>query len=526
MPKQSRMWTYLFFFAAVQPALWAPVPVWAGTPGPTGAGVVKDAQALTEAIDQHMAARWAAEGVKPADRADDAEFMRRVYLDLAGKIPPVSEVRDFLADKTPDKRGQLVEKLLDSSAYVNHFTNVWRARLLPANNTNFGGSRPDLEAWLRRQLLDNASYDQMVRDILTAGTGMQPAGATEPTPLAFFQANENKPENLAASTSRLFLGIKLECAQCHDHKFTDLSREQFWGMAAFFNGATPQAGSSGRQIQIPNTPKMVRARFLDGTEPRWQEGDNPRVVLANWVATRENRYFARAGANWLWAQFFGTGLVHPYDDMIAEHTPSHPRLLDELAQQFARNDFDVKYMIRAITASRAYNLSSMAAQGSGKENPQLFARMSVRGLTPEQLFASLAQATGYRDSLRQGQLAGFGVNSREEFLAKFANASDNPTEVQTSILQALAIMNGKFMDDVTSLERSEMLAAVTDGPFRDDAQRIEALYLATLSRKPRPQETDRLVRYVAGGGPAHDSKKALGDVFWALLNSGEFVTIH
>jgi hypothetical protein len=504
-----------------------------GTAGPARAAqvpaaVTKDARALTADIDRQLAARWTAERVKPADRADDAEFMRRVYLDLAGKIPPVSEVREFLADRSADKRQRLVEKLLDSSSYVNHFTNVWQARLVPENNASgFGGPRPDLEAWLRRQLLDNAPYDQMVRDILTSGAGVQAAaGGSDPTPAAFYQVNGNQPENLAASASKLFLGIKLECAQCHDHKFTDLTREQFWGMAAFFTTAQPQGANAGRQIVIPNTPKVVQARFLDGTEPSWHEGEDARVVLANWVASADNPYFARAGANWLWDHFFGVGLVHPYDDMIPEHAPSHPELLDELADQFTRNNFDMKYLIRAITASRAYNLSSMAPAGSARQAPQLFARMGVRGLTADQLFASLAEATGYRDSLRQGQLAGFGVSSRAEFLAKFSNASDNPTEVQTSILQALAIMNGRFMDDVTSLERSEMLAAVTDGPFKDPAQRIEALYLAALSRPPRPAESARLVRYVTSGSPTHDPKKALGDVFWALLNSGEFVTNH
>jgi hypothetical protein len=524
MLKQRRLWISTFLFALA-----------CALPGPAraaGEPAAKDAKALAAAIDRHIAARWEAEGVKPSDPADDAEFMRRVYLDLAGKVPAVSEVREFLEDRSPDKRQRLVEDLLDSPAYVNHFTNVWRAQFLPENPMNFSGPRPDFDAWLRKELRDNVGYDQMVREVLTAGTGPGMAssfGSTaDPTPVAFYQV-ESTPEALAARASRLFLGVKLECAQCHDHKFTDISREQFWQLAAFFTNTfqNAPAGAAVRpQIQIPGTQKTVQARFLDDTEPQWTEGASPRVILANWVATAENPYFARAAANRFWAHFFGIGLVDPYDDLIPEHEPSHPELLDELARQFALNHFDVKYLIRAITLSRTYQLSSAAQKGMEKVDPHLFARAAVRGLTPDQLLASLAQATGHRDSLQQGQLQSFGVNSRVEFLAKFSNPSENPTVAQTSILQALAIMNGRFMDDVTALERSEMLAAVADGPFHDPAEQIETLYLATLTRKPSAAESARLVKYVTDGGPTNDSRKALGDVFWALLNSGEFVTNH
>jgi hypothetical protein len=385
----------------------------------------------------------------------------------------------------------------------------------------------------------------MVREILTqpvigGGRGfVRPQNPADVSPFAFFQANENKAENLAASTSRLFLGVKLECAQCHDHPFqADLKKKKFWEYAAFFAGIQTQ-GMGGafapaqdnpklREIKIPNSDKVVQARYLDGSEPQWQDGAAARKTLAEWMTAKDNPYFAKATVNKVWAHFFGLGIIEPLDEPGPNNPPSHPELLDELARQFAAHDFDLKYVIRAIVLSKTYQLSSVASDDSQDET-RLFARAHIKGLTPEQLFDSLALATGYREGPANPnqRVAFFGNNSpRTEFLQKFANHQDKKTEVQTSILQALSLMNGKFIADATSIEKSETLTAIIEFPAFTTADRIEKLYLATVSRKPRSAELERLVKYVDKGGATNNPKAALADVFWALLNSSEFILNH
>lgn len=504
-----------------------------------------EALELAQRIDAHLESAWKKNQIKPAALANDTEFLRRVYLDLAGRIPRVSEVHAFLRDKSTDKRRKLIENLLQDKLYASNFTNVWRALILPQNNNPFvQGFEFQLEQWLYRRLFDNVGYDKMVQEILTASPfgvrGQPPQGQPpqqDPNVVAFYQANENKPENLAAAVSRLFLGVRLECAQCHDHPFNSYTRKQFWEFAAFFAGITGGRVENGRfvqarddgsihEISIPSTDKKIKARFLDGKEPKFEEGVHARKVLADWLTSQDNPYFARAAANYLWAHFFGVGLVDPVDDPRDDNPPSHPELLDELARQFALNNFDLKYLMKAITLSKAYQLTSMLSDKS-QADERAFARMNVKGLTPEQLYDSIVLATGYRDPNLQGQRRGFGrFGMAQEFRTKFANYSDRRTEFQTSILQALSMMNGKFVADATSLTASETLAAVIDSPFLDTKGQLNALFLSALSRNMRQDEESRLVRYVEKGGPTGDRKKALADVFWTLLNSSEFIFNH
>jgi hypothetical protein len=543
---RSRLWTLVLgtFCLAL------PADARAADPEPRKpAGELLDAQALAARIDRHINARLAERDVKPAPVADDAEFMRRVYLDLAGRIPRVAEARAFLDDKSPGKRARLVERLLASPQYVSHFGNTWTAIILPQNNNQFRlNIAATFRPWIEKQVRENTPYDQMVRELLTAGTanlgvtirapGVVPR-QTVPTPQAFYQANELKPENLAASTSRVFLGVRLECAQCHDHPFTSWKRQQFWELAAFFAGVQrptrvapgrapqPAANQNAHSIKIPGTEKVVQARFLDGAAPNLPPQVNPRTALADWVTAEGNPYFARTGANRVWGHFFGIGLIDPIDDEPTEDNPaSHAELLADLTRQFVAHQYDVKYLIRAITASQAYQRTS-AVSGPAQNEPRLFARMSLRGMTPEQLFDSLAQATGYREPRVSGPVP-LRLNQqspRGQFLAKFAS-QERKTETQTSILQALSLMNGKFIADATSLERSTTLAAVADAPFLSMARRIETLYLAALSRRPRAEEMARMVTYIEGGGPRGSQDSALADVFWVLLNSSEFILNH
>lgn len=520
--------------------------LWVGLPAMLAAQDKIAPAALAVRIDQRLAEKW--QGVVPAAAADDAEFLRRVYLDIAGRIPRVSEIRDFLDNTTTERREQIVEQLLDSPQYVKHFSTTWRNLLLPANNNPqlallSGGFKP----WLEQQVRDNIPYDEMVRDLLTASLanagpvqtavrGLPPPG---PSPVAFFLANEQKPENLAASTSRIFMGVKLECAQCHDHPFARWSRDQFWEMAAFFTSVqmAPRLApgqkvpfvqpSRLRQIKIPGIDKVVAAKFLTGAAPVWNNDSEPRTVLADWLTAPANPYFASTAVNRIWAHFFGVGLIDPVDDEPTEENPvSHPELLAELSNQFVAHNYDIKYLIRAITATQAYQRTSRQNHVSQAE-PRAFARMAIRGLTPEQLFDSIALATGYREppATTNPRLLAFGnpATPRGEFLSKFAS-QERATEKQTSILQALALMNGKFVGDATTVQRSTFLAAIADAPFLSLEQKIESLYLATLSRLPKAHESERLLAYVNAGGPRTDVR--LGDVLWALLNSSEFILNH
>jgi len=429
--------------------------------------------------------------------------------------------------------------------YITHFTTFWRNVMMPEVNADFQVRFlvPGFDSWLRKQLTENTQYDVLVKEILTTPLDSGQNNRRNPysrlgesSPLAFFQGKQIAPENLAAATSRIFLGIRLECAQCHDHPFDSWKQEDFWSLAAFYGGIERQ-GNQGvfgrvrelfdrRELNIPGTETVVQAGYLDGTEPQWRFRVGPRETLAAWITAPGNPYFARTAVNRMWGHFFGVGIVDPIDDFTADNPPSHPELLDLLAKEFAAHNFDLKFLIRVITASRTYQLSSLKTNEE-TDSPQLFARMAVKGLTGEQIYDSVAQATGlYRPFSSRNPFSFGGNDPRGEFLETFANDADATTERQTTILQALAMMNGQLVAGATNLTQSRSLAAVAEFPGSTTAERIENLYFLTLSRKPRPEETERLVKYVERGGEKSDPKKSLGDVFWALLNSSEFMFNH
>lgn len=513
---------------------------------PSAARERLDPAALAAKIDEVFSNDWQASQVNVAPSADDAEFLRRVYLDIAGKIPSVAEARAFLDDNRPDKRRRLIEDLVNRGSFAAHFANVWRDMLLPGANMNLEtrGLAGPFETWLRVRFAANVPYNQLVAELITArlAAPAQPnplqRTVPAPSPGAFFQVNENKPENLAANTSRIFLGMQVQCAQCHDHPFSHWRRDEFWALAAFFGNLQPTApegdaanaaaevtvAGGALTIKVPETDLVVEAKFLDGSPPQLRAGEDPRLALSRWITRRDNPYFARAAVNRLWDHFFGRGFVDPVDDLDERNPPVHPELFDEVARQFVAHDYDLKYLIRAIALTRAYQLSSRTEAGSQSELDH-FARMPLKRMTPEQLYDSLVQATGFRDSnTTQQPLNPFGDDSvRNQFLAKFSDQSARRSEAQTSIPQALSLMNGVFTNDATSLERSQIMSAIIELPVLDTAGRIETLCLATLSRLPDEEESKLFVEYVQQSA---DEKEALADVFWVLLNSAEFIFNH
>jgi hypothetical protein len=507
---------------------------------------VREARPLADTITSSVGARCAKLKIQEAPLADDAEFLRRVYLDLYGRIPRVQEVRDFLKDTSADKREKLVDRLLESNGYVTNYSSFWRDLLIPPdNNQQRQGLQQQIMPWIQKQVRDNTPYDKMVYELLTAsialadGQNQRPRfrPPTQNGPAVFYQANEFKPENLGSVTSRLFLGVRLECANCHDHKFDKWKRKQFWQFAAFFAGLSqaqpdlggvspPQENTEQRELTIPGTDTKVGPRFLDDTTPDWKNGKSPREALADWITSKQNPYFARAIVNRIWGHLMGTGFVDPVDDFTVDNQPSNPELLDAMANSFVEHNYDIKFLIRAIVLSKPYQLTSRKTDDT-QLDPMAFARMSVKSLTAEQFFDSLALATYYSENAprsgRQGQNA---LSPRAEFLARFANSTDKRTEPQTSILQALALMNGTFINDITSVDRGQLLGAVIDYPADSTKDRVEMLYMSTLSRLPRSDELAKALKYIDNGGTGNDSRKAVADIFWALLNSSEFMLNH
>jgi hypothetical protein len=506
---------------------------------PAPAGSRPDPKDLAAAIDRHVARKLQENNVSPAPACDDATFFRRINLALAGRVPVTADVRAFLADADPDKRAKAVEKLLASPAFANFQTATWRNWLLPEAQTvpEVANTVPAFEAWLRNRIRHDEPYDRFVSELLAApldGTraGRRAEADDDPDaangPVAFFTAKEGKPENLAAATARLFLGVRLECAQCHDHPFAKWTRDQFWGLAAFYGGVTRSGGTlrevfDRRELPVPNRDRAVSATFLDGKEPEWRFKKSPRVTLAAWVTSAENPFFARAAVNRLWALMFGVGIIDPVDDAHEKNPPSHPELLDELARAFVDSGFDTKFILRAICRSATFGRSS-SADGPGQRDVRLFARFPVQGLTPEQLYDSLQVVAGNPPDGSGGNYLQAAGTPRRQFMETFA-LSGSKTDTQTTIIQALALMNGDLVGSATGLESSRTLGAVVELPGLTPAERIEALYLAALGRPPRAEEVRRSLKYVeADDGAA--AKTRYADVLWALLNGVEFRTNH
>jgi hypothetical protein len=494
------------------------------------------AREMTAEIDRMLAASWKKAGIEPAVAADDAEFLRRVYLDLAGKIPAVAEVRKFLADTRADKRARLVDEQLNGAAFAAHFANIWRDMLLTGTNPELRTGVAELESWLRLRFAASTPYNQLVAELVASSSagparGAQPLAVTVPSPIVFFQANERKPENLAASLSKVFLGVQVECAQCHDHPFAKWRQDDFWSFAAFFRGLdarpsdmtmislTDSRDRSG--LPIPGTQTMAVPRFLDGSMPAWQADSGNRAVLAQWMTGATNPFFARAAVNRVWEQFFGRSLSAPADSG-ASAPDGHAELLDILAAQFVAAGFELKQLIRGIVLSQAYQLSSKA-EAADEEHIAHFARMSVRRMTGDQLFDSLVQATGFYEPPppRTGPLQASG-SVRADFRNKFAEEVGSRGDSQTSIVQALALLNGKLVGDATNVESSRALKAIVKLPSIDTAERLEILFLATLSRLPRDEEAAKFLEYVT----ADDEEGRLADTLWVLLNSAEFASNH
>lgn len=482
-------------------------------------------RALTARIDRALESQWKAQGVVPVGTAADAEFFRRISLDLGGCVPSAADVRAFLADHSPDKRERWVDRLLDGPRYVRHQTHLWRDLLLPpANGPQVSRWRVELEDWLRERIRKDVRYDRMVRELLTSPLAGQTTGTADvpgaPTALSFYRTADYKPETLGANTARVFLGISLECAQCHNHPFAPLTKRDFAGFAAFFAGIQPTRLQAGRVVAVAEDlsrrsfalsgGEAVPARFLDGTDPRWAEEASGRSVLADWVTSPANPYFARHAVDRIWEQLFGAPLA-------ADEASPFKGLRDDLARVFVEEGYDTKQIVRALVASRAYQLTSASSGAESSQQARLFGRMRVRGLSADQLFDSIVRVGRLPESAETAL--------RTEFLDRFNQPGEKAADRQTSILQTLTLMNGPLLATATHHERGRLLAAVIAAPWLDAGGQVDALYLETLSRSPTAAERARFAQHVKNAA-ASDRDQALADVLWALLNSSEFLFNH
>jgi hypothetical protein len=494
---------------------------------------------LTARVDEQLAKFWAKSGITPVAPASDGEFMRRVYLDLLGRVPSVGEARDFLSDSSPDRREQLVDRLLAHHDHATHFAAVWRRILLPdeVDLSRLGGSA-EFEEWLAEKFADNVPYDQIVSELLLAEGRVSESG-----PLLFYAAVRLNPEELAARTSRAFLGVRMECAQCHDHPFDEVSQEDFWSFAAFFARISRPRGkmemtspvlavrdNSSGDVMIPDSDEVVPPKLPGATDILSDDadGESRREQLVAWLTNRHNRHFAQATVNRVWAHLFGRGLVEPVDDMRPANPPICPELLETLAGDFAASGYDVDRLCRALVLTDAYQLASAAVESDPSRN-LTFAEMNMKSFTAEQLYDCITIATG-RSSLAAGPDEQRGLlrttdMNRQQFIEQFRTPPGQVTDYQAGIPQALTMMHGGLIHNATDVAASGLLKSLA-APFFSDDQRLDTLYLATLSRFPDTEERTMIVEEMASAKTTQERQQMLGDVLWALLNSAEFTLNH
>jgi hypothetical protein len=368
----------------------------------------------------------------------------------------------------------------------------------------------------------------MVYDLLTVTGTQEHSGAN-----TFFIANRT-PDKLTDIVSRVFGGVQLQCAQCHNHPWASWKRADYWGMAQFFTKV--RAGGKkvgkgepevvneigiGKGLPLPESALKVPPKFLGGDAPRIEASKPYRPVLAQWLTSADNPYFARAMVNRIWAQVFGRGLVHPVDNIHDQNPASHPELFAALTREFVASGFDLKHLIRGICNSEAYQRASNRDSKTASD-PSLFNHMAIKPLTPQQLHDSLQVVLGSADQqARRPQNAKklAAPGTRAEFIAFFRAAEGaDPTEYPAGIPQALRLMNSSALNDGTGLLNK--LAR----PGQPPAQVIERLYLVTLSRRPTAPESQRLINFLQSAGS--DPRQAYADILWVLLNSSEFSLNH
>lgn len=476
----------------------------------------------------------------PSDACDDATYLRRVSIDLIGRLPSPEEASRFLSDSRPDRRRVLVDELLERPEYADHWANVW-ADLLRPNPYRVGmKSVYAYDEWIRRQFRANRPYDEMVRDLLTA------QGSTWHNGAVVLYRDRRSPDELATMVSQLFLGIRLECAKCHHHPFEKWSQRDFYSFAAFFGqlarkgtGLSPPISGSEEfffdrdttvtAVRHPVTGEVLQPRPLYGEIPPEAATAGWRTQLAAWLTSPSNEYFARVIVNRVWAQLMGRGIVEPVDDIRVTNPPSNPELLDALAKDFVDHHYDLKHLLRTITRSRVYALSSLP-NATNTNDTRNYSRYYRQRLRAEVLLQAIIDVTGVDDRYsalppgsRPNQIWTHRVPS--VFLDTFGRPDPNqdpPCErlPDTTVTQTLHLMNAEQIQAKISHPEGRVAKLVADESQTPETI-IDQLYLATYARHPSPDELSRLVERFP---PQREAWRSLTeDLLWALFNSPEFL---
>jgi hypothetical protein len=558
--------------APVKGAVPAPEPIKLTIVAKKGEDEAKLSQ-LTDVIgtiNQKIEAGWKANKITPSRYATDYEFIRRASLDIIGRIAKPEEIQEYMKWPTDKRRSMLVNKLLDSEEYPRHWANMWSNWLLTRSGPFGRGTYHDeMIVWLEDQFGQNKHYDELVKSLLTASGENTKNGAVN---FILAHVGENVPPGqrgeegqfqmvpLTSRITRLFLGTQVQCAQCHDHPFYgNIKQEHFWGVNAFLR-QVERVGNLNMQRGMPSGPLTLKdnedvnkeamvffekrngvilqtpAEFLPiGEEkhgsrlPAGVNGVERRAKLADYVIEHEK--FPVAVVNRMWGVFFGRGFVNPVDDFNDQNVPSNPELLAELGARFKHYRYDLKLLIRWICNSNAYNLSHVANRTNDKpEQEALFSRMMMKSMSPEQLFESLMVATRAEAAEQKGSKKALKDQWLNSLIANFGDDEGNEVNFNGTVVQALLMMNGKDINEaIARKEQGTVALAVSRN--RVPAAVIHDLYLATLNRPPTQREVKTIGEQFAlrPQFQAKDYKNPTAryeDLFWALLNSAEFLLNH
>jgi hypothetical protein len=491
-------------------------------------------------VDQNVFAKLKLLGIPPSELCDDATFIRRVTVDIAGRLPTAEEARAFIADKDSNKRDKLIDYLLDSPGYADYFANKWanvlRNRRINNNDIPYTFR---FHAWIRRTLQQNMPYDEFVRNVLAASGDPE----SHP-PSAWFKVVSNSTTQME-DTAQLFLGMRIQCARCHHHPFEKWSQNDYYGFQAFFT----QVGLKQSKFAINNVRDFVyhRGGVAASRNPRTGNSlkptglgdepldipayEDPRHYLVDWMSAPENPFFAKALANRYWKHFFGRGIVDPEDDMRVTNPPSNPELLDALAEHFVKSKFDLKDLIRTICRSSTYQLSSEPNDYNARDK-QNFSSFYTRRLNAEPLYDAINQVAdtpggfgGVPSDMRAVQLPDNGFNSY--FLQVFGkpaaqSACECERSAEANLAQSLHLLNSTDIQGRLSNGngRARQLAQNEE---LSDSEKVTELYYWAYARAPRDAELKFVLSHIE---PAENKQQAYEDLLWAIFNTKEFLFVR
>jgi len=504
-------------------------------------------------LDRLIASEWEKSGVKPSPRIGDEAFVRRVFLDLTGQLPLPADLKEFAADRDPAKRVKLIDRLLGSEEYARHWMRYWRDTIAGrvASDRRLLAMVPSLELWLERELAAGTGWQALARAMLTANGSIKVAEPSADDGANFFLLAHNgddQTEERAAETARVFLGMQIGCAQCHDHPFDAWKREQFHELASYFARvryrvqglgmppnitATLASLPAGRHrmpdLEDPKKGKVMEPKFLDGSSPPgvYLTDRERRTHLAEVITGPENFWFAAAFVNRYWSEMMGQAFCSPVDDLGPGRPVVMPDVLARLAASFKGSDYSPKELLRLICNTEAYQ--RQLRPGESADAHLQFAASAPTRLKAETLWDALTTVLGPIGPQLPNRRAAYGpglggrANAIPElaFLNEFRfDPSLKPDEVEGSIPQALLLMNNGAIQERIRSQGSNLLARILESNPRD-ADAVKALYARVLARKPADAELERSLKYVKKVGKRSE---AFEDLLWTLLNSAEFLS--